>query len=308
MSKPTSDSDHELSAEALELLARVRRARSDERAPDGLRQRVLSRASAEVARPPVPLVRPPAPLVTIARPWARLGSLLLAAVALGLGLLVSTRLLMRSVAERKLGPEPSANGNWQLSGPAGELLAQSPLLRRPLLPLAEDQRTPPGPSLFGERPFARPGEAWQVRRWGDPKTDPDLAAAYDFNDGALCVTLEAAQRVIGGWPWPAAGAAPPDKVRLTAGRSYRLAFTAWVRGPLPSQLLVGVGHSAWPFVAAAGARVQVSGEPEPFAMDFVAQHDDDSVGVAFLAANGLRADATRVCLSDVSLSARPARP
>jgi hypothetical protein len=191
-----------------------------------------------------------------------------------------------------------------MSGPAGELLAKSPLLRRPLLPIEGDEPLAPGPSLLGERPFSQEAQAWQVRRWTDPKADPDEQADFSFEGAALCVTLGRGERVIGGWPWPAPEAAAPASVRIAAGRSYRLGFKAWAQGPLPSQLLVGVGHTAWPFVAAAGARVQVSADPEPFAMDFVAQHDDDSIGVAFLAANALNADGTRVCLSDVTLSAR----
>jgi hypothetical protein len=77
-----------------------------------------------------------------------------------------------------------------------------------------------------------------------------------------------------------------------------------VRGPLPSQVVLGVGHIQFPFVAAAAARVQVGPERERFAMDFVASHDDDAVGVAFLATNGPHADPTRVCFADLTLVAR----
>jgi hypothetical protein len=304
MTNATPDPDQELTPEACELLARAKRQRGDERAPNGLGQRALARALAELKRPEATPAPGTAPFVTVARPSVRLGLWLLAAAALGLGLLVSTRLLLRTIATSRLGPEPRATGDWHMSGPAGELLAQAPLLRTPLLPLPEDARSEPGPSLFAERPFSARAESWQVRRWNDPKADPELAAAYAFEGAALCVTLAAAERVLGGWPWPAPGVAPPGHVALSRGRAYRLGFTAWVRGPLPSQVLIGVGHTAWPFVAAAGARVQVSSEPAPFALDFVAQHDDDSVGVAFLATNARHADTTRVCLSDVTLEQR----
>jgi hypothetical protein len=179
----------------------------------------------------------------------------------------------------------------------------------PLLPLPEDQPAVSGPSLFAERPFGQTGGAWQVRRWNDPKAGPDEPAVYGLEDGALCVTLAAGERALGGWPWPAAsaagtGAASPEKVAIAQGRPYRLGFRAWVHGPLPSQVLLGVGHSQFPFVAAAAARVQVASRPERFAMDFVAARDDDAVGVAFLAANRAHADPTRVCFADVTLVAR----
>jgi hypothetical protein len=311
MSNPPSEAAPELSAEELALLSRVRRMRSEERAPEALRQRVLARAVAELSVPEEKLAVTHGPLVPIARPSLRLGLWLAAALALGLGLLVSTRVLLRKLSEHlggeartALGPEPRPTGDWHASGPAAELLAQSPLLRKPLLPLADGESALAGPSLFGDRPFSQQGRAWQVRRWSDPKSDPEQKAAFDFDAGALCVSLAAAERVIGGWPWPDPGVAAPTKVKLSAGQAYRLGFKAWVKGSLPSQLLIGVGHTQFPFVAAAGARVQVSGEPEPFAMDFVAQHDDESVGVAFLAANSVRSDTTRVCLSDMNLSAR----
>jgi hypothetical protein len=302
MSNESLNPDDELSAEERELLAHARRLRSDEQAPAALRQRALSRALAELQRPEPTIAAVPAPLVAVKRPSLRLGTSLLAALALGLGLFVSGRLLLR--AERALGPEPRASNDWNVSGPAGELLApHSPLLRAPLLPLEQGERTVRGPNLLGDGAFSQAGQAWQVRRWNDPKADPELPAAHDFEQGALCLTLGASERVIGGWPWPAEGATPPAKVALRAGRGYRLTFSARASDGLPAQVLIGVGHTAWPFVAAAGARVQVSRSEEPFAMDFVAQRDDDSVGVAFLAAAS-HGDGTRLCLRDVVLSER----
>jgi hypothetical protein len=313
-------SDHdrdpeELSAQARELLARARRARSEEHAPSVLRQRALSRALAELTGPeptlsigagprsPAALAAAPAPLVPVRRPSLRLGTSLLAALALGLGLFVSARTLLKGAGT--LGPEPRASGDFNVSGPAGELLApQSPLLRTPLLPLPEGTPAASGPSLLAARPFsAESTRAWQVRRWNDPKADPEVPAAHDFEAGALCLTLAASERVVGGWPWPYEGEEAPAKVALHAGRAYRLAFTARASGALPSQVLIGVGHTAWPFVAAAGARVQVSSGEQPFAMDFVAQRDDEDVGIAFLAAAS-HADGTRLCLRDVVLSER----
>jgi hypothetical protein len=303
MSDLKQDPERELSAEARELLARARRQRNEEHAPSGLRQRALSRAVAELTRPEPTIAALPAPLVAIKRPSLRLGTALLAACALGGGLLVSGRLLLQSGGEGALGPEPRTSADWHASGPAGELLApHSPLLRKPLLPL-ESEPAPNGKSLLGELPFSEPAAAWQVRRWNDPKADPELPAARDFEGGALCLTLGAGERVIGGWPWPREGDEPPAKVALRTGGSYRLAFKARVSGALPAQVLIGVGHTAWPFVAAAGARVQVSRSEQPFAMDFVAQRDDDSVGIAFLAA-ATHGDGTRLCLRDVVLSER----
>ena len=320
MSDPRSESEelsHEplsvepLSPEDSALLSLARRQRREQRAPDDLRQRARARVLAELAGPtPVHALPahalPAAVLVSVARPSLRFGLRLFGVAALVLGAIVGAPVLLRTLSKQWAeGPEPPSAANWQASGPAGELLSHSsPLLRLPLLPLPDDQPAVSGPSLLGERPFAQPGGAWQVRRWNDPKADPDEPAAHSFEDGALCLPLAAGERVLGGWPWPAPGAASPEKVAIAQGRAYRLGFRAWVRGPLPSQVLLGVGHIQFPFVAAAAARVQVTPEAQRFAMDFVASHDDDAVGVAFLASNGRHADPTRVCLADLTLVAR----
>jgi hypothetical protein len=325
MSNPSSNSEElaaeeiaakelaaeELSPENMELLSLARRQRSVERAPDDLRARARARVLAEAAVSAAAHAVPAAPLVSVARPSLRFGLQLFAVAAAVLASVIGAPVLLRTVSERLAqGPEPRASTDWQASGPAGELLSHSasPLLRLPLLPLPEDEPSVSGPSLFGEHPFAQRGGAWQVRRWNNPKADPDEPATYGFEDGALCVTLAAGERVLGGWPWPASqegtGATSPEKVAIAQGRPYRLGFRAWVRGPLPSQVLLGVGHIQFPFVAAAAARVQVASRTERFAMDFVASHDDGAVGVAFLATNGAHADPTRVCFADVTLVAR----
>jgi hypothetical protein len=305
-SEPEELSVEPLSFEDSELLSLARRQRREQRAPDDLRQRARARVLAELAGPTPAHAMPAAPLVAVARPSLRFGLRMFGVAALVLGAIVGAPALLRTASKQwAQGPEPQSAANWQASGPAGDLLAHSsPLLRLPLLPLPDDQPAVAGPSLLGERPFAQPGGAWQVRRWNDPKAAPDEPAAFGFVGGALCVSLAAGERVLGGWPWPAAGAASPEKVAITQGRAYRLGFRAWVRGPLPAQVLLGVGHFQFPFVAAAAARVQVSPEPERFAMDFVASHDDDAVGVAFLASNGPHADPTRVCLADLTFVAR----
>jgi hypothetical protein len=309
MSKPSTDSPgpappggEELSAESQELLARVRRSRNSQSAPDSLRQRALARALAEAARPAV-LAMPASALVPVARPSTRVALRTLAAAALGVGLILGAPSLFRSLSARFApSPERGAAGNWAVSGPAGELLKpSSPLFRLPLLPLTEPL---PEPSAPGAQPFSPQERTWQVRRWNDPKSPPDTPAAYSFDQGALCVTLGTGDRVLGGWPWPSEGSVAPARVKLTGGRPYRLSFKAWVKGSLPSQVLLGVGHREVPFVAAAAARVQVSAAAEPFALDFVAAQDDADVGVAFLAANGHQAAPTRVCIGEMRLSER----
>jgi hypothetical protein len=298
------DQGSELSGSAAALLARVRQRRRDERAPDELRQRALARALAEAERPAV-LAMPAPVLVPVARPSARALLRVSAAVALGLGVVLGAPAALRQI-EQRVSPEPVATGNWQVSGPAGELLSkQSPLFRLPLLPLSEAP-SDLGPSLFAEHPFAQDSSSWQVRLWNDPAAEPETPARVQFEGGALCVPLAAGDRVLGGWPWPhEQAAAPVAAVKLQQGRAYRLSFKAWVQGPLPSQVLLGVGHKQFPFVAAAAARVQVSKSPEPFAMDFVAAHDDDSAGVAFLATNiAGHADSTRLCLGELRLNER----
>jgi hypothetical protein len=294
----------ERSGSAAALLARVRQGRRDERAPDGLRQRALARALAEAERPAV-LAMPAPVLMPVAHPSARAFARGSAALALGLAALLGAPAALRQL-EQHLSPEPVATGNWQVSGPAGELLSkQSPLFRLPLLPLSE---APPelGPNLFREHPFAQDSNSWQVRLWNDPALEPETPARVQFENGALCVPLAAGDRVLGGWPWPHDEApAPVAAVKLRQGRAYRLSFKTWVQGPLPSQVLLGIGHKQFPFVAAAAARVQVSKSPEPFAMDFVAAQDDDSAGVAFLATNiAGHADPTRLCLGELRLSER----
>jgi len=324
MSKPPSKSE-ELSSEAVPLeavpleavslealslqdaglLSLARRQRRAERAPEELRQRARARVLAELAGHAAHAM-PAAALVAVTRPSLRFGLRLFAVAALVLGTVVGAPALLHTVSQQRAqGPELRSSDDWQASGPAGELLSRwSPLSRLPLLPLPEEEPPVLGPGLLGERPFAQPGGAWQVRRWNDPKADPDEPASYGFEDGALCVALASGERVLGGWPWPASGAAFPEKVSIAQGRAYQLGFRAWARGPLPSQVLLGVGHRQFPFVAVAAARVQVAREPERFALDFVASRDDEAVGVAFLASNGPHADPTRVCLADVTLVAR----
>ncbi|HVZ37421.1 MAG TPA: hypothetical protein VG963_33605 [Polyangiaceae bacterium] len=299
-----AERDSELSASAGALLARVRQRRRNERAPDDLRQRALARALAEAQRPAV-LAMPAPVLVPVAHPAARVFVRLSLAVALGLGLVLAVPAALRQLDQR-VSPEPLATGDWQVSGPAGELLAkQSPLFRLPLLPLSDPPREL-GPSLFAEQPFAQGSGSWQVRLWNDPTLQPEIPARVQFESGALCVPLAPGDRVLGGWPWPQDHTpAPIAGVKLQHGRAYRLSFRAWVQGPLPSQVLLGVGHEQFPFAAAAAARVQVSKSPEPFAMDFVAAHDDDAAGVAFLATNiASHADPTRLCLAELRLSER----
>jgi len=309
----------ELSGSATALLARVRQRRQEEKAPDGLRQRALARALAEAHRPAV-LAMPAPALVPVARPTARALVRGVAALALGLGVVLGAPVAMHEI-EQRVSPEAVspevATGNWQASGPAGELLSKhSPLFRLPLLPLSEAPREL-APSLFAEQPFAQESGSWQVRLWNDPTVEPETPAKVQFENGALCVPLAAGDRVLGGWPWPhnlasaqlqataPVAAAPVAAVRLQQGRAYRLSFQAWARGPLPSQVLLGVGHKQFPFVAAAAARVQVSRSPEAFALDFVAARDDDAAGVAFLATNiAGHADPTRLCLRELRLSER----
>jgi hypothetical protein len=303
---PEALSARELSPEDLALLARARRQRREERAPEDLRQRAGARALEEAAGLAAARAVPAATLVSVARPSLRFALRLLALAAAVVGTIVGAPALLRSVSNQLAqGPEPRSSADWHVSGPAGELLSHSsPLLRLPLLPVPEDQPSSPRPNLFGERPFAQSGRAWQVRRWNDPKAEPEQPAAYGFENDALCVALGAGERVLGGWPWPAAGASAPQPVPIVRGHAYRIGFRAWFQGSLPSQMLLGVGHIQFPFVAAAAARVQIAAEPKRFEMDFVASQDDAAVGIAFLATSSRGADPTRVCIADVTLGER----
>jgi hypothetical protein len=305
---PAGDIPDELSASDRELLAVARRELQRDHVPGAIRQRLFERVVDEARRVEPEHAQPAAPLVPVpARGvWLVLGSA--AAMAAGLVLFANARSVFRSTA----GDEPVAEG-----GPPrpeqqlGARIFQSALFRAPA-PEWSGALPPADTSLFGDRPFSMQSRAWQVRHWNDLGADPGEPAKYHFDEGALCVTLRSGERVIGGWPWlpksgeptsPAASTAPAP-VAISAGKAYRVVFQAWASDPLPSQLLIAVGHARVPFSAAAGARVDVSTTPEPFVVSFVAKHDDPDVGVAFLANAAEGAEPTRVCLSDLTLTER----
>ena len=313
----------ELPSEALgggerQLLNSARAALQRDAVPGPVRQRLFERVLDEARRPGPSHVLQTAPLVPVrARGvWMVLGSA--AAMAFGLVLLANARPLLRSLDDEPLALDGQPRPEQRL----GDRIFQSALFRAPA-PAWSGALPPADESLFGENPFSAQSHAWQVKRWDDLGSPPVEPAKYHFDQGALCVSLHAGERVIGGWPWassgdPAKGAsagsvaplpsasAAPAAVALKAGKAYRLVFKAWASEPLPSQLLVAVGHSRLPFSAAGGARVEVSSTPEPFVVSFVTKYDDPSVGVAFLANAAADAAPTRVCLSDVTLTERAA--
>jgi hypothetical protein len=315
--------DAELSVPDLEVLERVRRTRREVSVPAAARERILARVLEESTRGHQSIAVPAGQLVPVQRHaltpavWLTGGAL-----ALGLLLLANARGLLGGSADRTApGSEPRANGTTEQGHGADESLLQLPVFRAPAQTLAGSAFPPLGPNLLGERPFSAQSRAWQVRRWDNLSDPPAQPAAYDFVEGALCVTLGGGERVLGGWPWlsapseasdaPAAGGAAsqgaatavaPKNVALLAGKPYRLVFKAWAHEPLPAQLLIAVGHSRLPFSARGGARVPVSPEPQPYFVDFVSAQEDASVGIAFLASSTAGAERTRVCLSDVTLT------
>lgn len=317
----------ELPSEALgagdqQLLNSARAALQRDSVPGPVRQRLFERVLDEARRPGPSHVLPASPLVPVrARGvWLVLGSA--AAMAFGLVLLANARPLLRSLDDEPLALDGPPRAEQRL----GDRIFQSALFRAPA-PAWSGVLPPADESLFGESPFSAQSHAWQVKRWDDLGSPPVEPAKYHFDQGALCVSLHAGERVIGGWPWASSGdaaagassgassvsvapspgaSATPKAVALEAGKAYRLVFKAWASDPLPSQVLVAVGHSQLPFSAAGGARVEVSTTPEPFVVSFVAKYDDPSVGVAFLANAAADAAPTRVCLSDVTLTERAA--
>lgn len=295
------DNEFELSPADRELLGRARRSRLESRAPESVRQRVVARSLAEVSRGRLSLSTSAAELVPVA-PGGSRASLFAAALAALVVLPVYVRKMSGGDVQASAEPEPPASSRGARE--AGERLLQAPLFNAPAGVLGKREPPPYGPSLLGDRPFSELSLAWQVRRWNDLTRDPTDSAVFDFDEGALCVTLDAGERVLGGWPWAAEGVIEPDKVPLAAGHRYRLTFRAWAHEPMPAQLLFAVGHSRLPFSAAAGARVEVSDEPESYVLDFDVASSDPSIGVAFLATNGKGADQSRVCLSDVTLHER----
>lgn len=295
--------DTELSVEGRELLARAREQLDAGGVPAPVRQRLFERALDEARRAEPSRGLPAAPLVRVERRGAArvLGGTL--ALALALVLLAKVRLPFRASEDAADPLAVAAERTPSAARYVEGRLFQSALFRAPA-PEWSGALPPPSANLFGERPFSSQSRAWQVKRWDDLGAKPDVPAAYELEGGALCVALRPGERVIGGWPWPAS-AAPPAPVALSAGKAYRLVFKAWASEPLPSQLLIAVGHAELPFSAAGGARVEVSTTPEAFVVSFVARYDDPSVGVAFLANAAEDAAPSRVCLSDVTLTERP---
>lgn len=285
------------------------------RVPVAVRERMFARVIDEARRPQPKLATPASPLVPVrARGvWLVLGSA--AAMAFGLVLLANARALFRGSGDAL--DASGSDGPPRAEQHLGDRIFQSALFRAPA-PAWSGALPPLETNLFGERPFSPQSHAWQVKRWDDLNLGmpPTVPAQYSFEQGALCVSLRGGARIVGGWPWlpngeaeptPAPGTpgAPPAAVPLSAGRAYRLVFKAWASEPLPSQVLIAVGHAELPYSGVAGARVEVSTTPEPFGVSFVAKHDDASVGVAFFASASEGAPPTRVCLSDVTLSERP---
>jgi hypothetical protein len=314
MTKPAIPSDAvSLSAEDLELLGRARAQRRHDRVPEDVRERLFTRVIEEAKRAEPDLVVPAAQFVAVpprgfgfALKWG-------AAMALGVLMLTQLRAWLSGPGESWPGEEGAENGallarepdeSGRDSAPTalGVRVFQSSLFHAPARVFAGALPTQAS-SLLVERPFSAQSRAWQVRRWDDLSAAPAEAAKYEIVDGALCVELGDGERVVGGWPWlePGVGTAPPP-VQLDAGKAYRLVFRAWAREPLPAQVLIAVGHDRLPFSAAAGARVEVSSTRQAFAVSFVATHRDPSIGVAFLATAAEKADRTRLCLSDVTLS------
>lgn len=292
-----------LSADDKALLARAREQHHQSSVPAPVRLRLLAR-TLEEACPRAPLAAVPArPLVPVPQRGART-AWLGGALALGVLSLLLSRFITR-------GQESSAELAKEAGAGRGAQLLDAPIFRAPAREAAAGELSMLGPNLFPTSPFSARDESWQVRRWDDLKLEPGEPARVERDGEALCVPLGSGQRVIGGWPWPAAAAAPSQpalpKVMLSAGRAYRLVLRAWAREPLPAQLLVAVGHAGVPFSAAGAARVPVSEEPQGFVVDFVAPGDDPSIGVAFLATADADADPTRVCISDVALGERLGR-
>jgi len=286
------------SAAGTELLARARLARGRQGVPDEVRQRLLARTLDELRRPSGVLhaseLVPSAP--------RGLGVVFGCAAALALGVVLVAQL--RGEASELAGELAEAESAEAEPVPehrrVGGGVFQSALFHAPAL-LASGPPPPQAASLFGERPFASADGNWQVRRWPDLSVGPTQLADHSLEGGALCVPLGAHERVVAGWPWLSEGAAPPRSVALTAGKTYRLVFQAWAGAPAPGQVLIGVGHAALPFSAAGGARVPVTSQRQFFEVRFTAPHDDDNVGVAFLA-TGAGAASTRLCLGEMTLT------
>ena len=292
------------SAAGNELLARARLARERQVVPDAVRQRLLARTLDELRRPSGVLQA--AELVPTSS--RGLGAVFGCAAALALGVVLvaqlrgarSTGELAGAEAGQTAAVEPVPEHRRVGGG-----VFQSALFHAPA-PLASGPPPPQAASLFGERPFAAEDGHWQVRRWPDLSAGPTQPAEHALEGGALCVPIGADERVVAGWPWASEGAAAPRAVSLAAGKTYRLVFQAWAREAAPGQVLVGVGHAALPFSAAGGARVPVTSQRQFFEVRFTAPHDDDNVGVAFLA-TGDGATATRLCLGEMTLTESLAR-
>jgi len=300
----SESSEPELSAADRELLGRALRQRSEQGAPAAVRERLLARALEEAQRGRPSFVVPAAQLVPVRRRTFGTAVWSVGAAMLGLVLWTQARGLWQGADEAA--PSAEAGGSTRSAGqrPAGQWLLDTPLFRTPAQLLPAGVLPAALPSLLSEPPFSAQSRLWQVRRWDNLSADPVEPAAHEVASGALCVRLGAGERVLGGWPWAPPGAPVPKGVALAAGKPYRLVFQAWAEEPLPAQLLMAVGHSRLPFSAAGGARVPVSTARQSFAVDVVSAQGDPSAGIAFLATGAGGSERTRVCLSDVTLTAK----
>jgi hypothetical protein len=296
--------DSELCAADAELLARARLVRGEQVVPEAVRARLLARALEEARRPSS--VLPAAELVPVASRGLGLVFACAGAMALGVVLVANLRGEPSAKNADGVGVAPAVSAALEVERrTVGGGLFQSSLFHAPAA-LASGPPPPLVASLLGERPFSEASRSWQVRHWPDLSVGPAQRAEHELDHGAVCFPLEGKQRVVGGWPWLPEGEAGPRPVALTAGKVYRLVFQAWAHEPAPAQVLIAVGHAAMPFSAAAGARVPVAPEHQFFEVRFTAQHDDPSVGVAFLA-TGSGAAPTRLCIGDMTLTESASR-
>jgi hypothetical protein len=304
--EPEQGPSTELCAADAALLARARLVRGEQVVPEAVRRRLLARTLEEARRPSS--VLPAAELVSVASRGFGLVFACAGAMALAVVLVANLR---GKPSEGGAGADGVAVAREASSGPGSErrmvggALFQSSLFHAPAS-LASGPPPKLVASLLGERPFSETSRSWQVRRWPDLGAAPTLPAEREVDHGALCLPLEAKERVVGGWPWLPEGEPAPRPVVLARGKAYRLVFQAWAHEPAPAQVLIAVGHATMPFSAAGGARVPVTPEPQFFEVRFTAQHDDPNVGVAFLA-SGNDAEPTRLCIGEMTLTESAAR-
>ncbi len=289
------------------LLDDMRQLRRDERAPQGLHQRVSERLQREHA----------ADRLAGRRVGARsVAQLLAAAAVLGLVFAALPRLEGLGVsARREIAPGAEPGSGDAVRPAAGQNAPELHSLSIPYFEVTTLARAHGNDILIARaRDQVRQGDPagdsmWLVTYSRDLLRTPAVQPDYRVVPGELCSLVSGTQHLLGGWPWDASRS-EPSSFELEAGQRYRLSLRASASGPLPVKLLIKVGHqkvgkNVAPQPAAVVAAVPVTPTRQLFTVDFEPQLADDEAGVAFVLSSTDASAGTaqsKVCLHEIALT------